>query len=126
MRAPALYTPLRHRTDFLRVRSRGQRKGNTLLQVRALPTPPAVSLHTQIRLGLPVSKKYGSAVERNRFKRLVRAALRELLGELASGWDLVILPREAHQVKMSEVLASLRFLLGEIGVLRMATPGEDA
>ena len=126
MPARALYTPLRHRADFQRVRSRGQRKGDALLQVRALPTPATVTMTTDIRLGMPVSKKYGSAVERNRFKRLVRAALQELRSELAPRWDLVILPREAHGVKMPEVLASLRFLCGGIGVLRLPAPGDDA
>jgi ribonuclease P protein component len=67
-----------------------------------------------------VSKKYGSAVERNRFKRVVRAAFRALAAELTPGWDVLVLPRAAHGVKMTEVLVALRQLLSALGVLQPA------
>ena len=124
MRTPAVYTPLRRRGDFARIRAQGQRKGNALLQVRACPTPRATVADTAIRLGVAVQKKYGNAPARNRFKRLVRAALRALQDELTPGWDLVILPRAAHDVKMMDIYVALRQLLGILGVLRAPTPTE--
>jgi ribonuclease P protein component len=69
-------------------------------------------------LGIIVSKKYGSAVARNRFKRLVRAALRTLAPELTPGWDVLVLPREAKGVTMPDVLASFRQLLDKLGLLK--------
>ncbi len=96
----------------------GRRKGDALLQVRVLPHPSEPSGQCPIRLGMIVSKKYGSAVARNRFKRLVRAALRVLAPELTPGWDVLVLPREAHEVSMWEVLASFRQLLGALGLLQ--------
>lgn len=41
------------------------------------------------RLGIAVSKKYGKAVNRNRFKRLVREVFR---AERAVGYDMLVLP----------------------------------
>ena len=117
MRGP-VYTPLRRRSDFQRVHAQGQRKGDSLLQVRVLPTPPQVPLDTPIRLGILVGKKYGSAVERNRFKRVVRAALRELRDDVQPGWDILVLPRAVREAKMQQVRDSLRALLGELGVVR--------
>ena len=118
MQARASYTSLRRRADFSRVHVQGQRKGDALLQVRVLPRPASVTVQSPIRLGIIVSKKFGSAVERNRFKRIIRAAIRALGPEFIPDWDVLVLPREAHEVKMSEVYASLRRLLGTLGVLR--------
>ena len=47
------------------------------------------------RLGVAVSKKIGGAVERNRAKRIIRAAYNELEGELKKGYLVVISAREA-------------------------------
>ena len=47
------------------------------------------------RLGLSVSKKIGSAVERNRAKRIIRAAYDPLREELRPGFLIVISAREA-------------------------------
>ena len=117
-----VYTSLRRRADFQRLHAQGRRKGDTVLQVRALPTPSQVPLASPLRLGILVSKKYGSAVERNRFKRIVRAALRSLREACVPGWDILILPREARGVKMPEIRDALRRLLSALGVTRDTDP----
>jgi len=125
MRATAIYTPLRRRRDFQRVHTQGRRKGDLLLQVRVMPTPPPSSLTPPIRLGMLVSKKYGSAVARNRFKRLVRAAVRELAAEFWPGWDILVLPRAAHAANMQEVRDALRGLLSALGVVCSAETSNE-
>jgi len=123
MQAHAIYTPLRRRADFSRVHSQGRRKGDALVQVRVLRRPAPPTGTAPIRLGILVSKKYGSAVERNRFKRIVRAAVHALGPFFTPGWDILVLPRESHAAKMPEMLASLHQLLGALEVL--ADDGAD-
>ena len=53
------------------------------------------------RLGLSVSKKIGSAVERNRAKRIIRAAYDPLRSQLKTGFLIVISARGAIVGKKS-------------------------
>lgn len=71
-----------------------------------------------VRYGITVSVKVGNAVTRNRARRVIRAAFRLLLPELAPGWDLVFVARSktAH-VKMPVVLAAMRKQLQKAGIL---------
>ena len=57
------------------------------------------------RLGLSVSKKIGSAVARNRAKRIIRAAYDPLRPRLKSGFLIVISAREAINGKKSTDVA---------------------
>ena len=58
------------------------------------------------RIGLSVSKKLGGAVERNRAKRVMRAAFDTVKGELKTGNLIVISARFAIKGKKSTVVAS--------------------
>lgn len=49
------------------------------------------------RLGLAVTRKTGCAVMRNRVKRVVREFFRLNQGRLASGHDLVVVPKKTLQ-----------------------------
>jgi ribonuclease P protein component len=60
---------------------------------------PLVVLVTQpnilktIRVGVTAAKTVGTAVHRNRAKRLLRESMRPYLPTLASGWDLILIAR---------------------------------
>lgn len=63
------------------------------------------------RLGVTVTKKYGKAHVRNRFKRIVREGFRYCLGDLPAGIQLNVKPRSAAQAATSlDILRELRRL----------------
>ncbi len=59
------------------------------------------------RLGLSVSRKVGPAVQRNRWKRLLREAFRLQVYELPAGVDLVVLPRRGVEPQLRPLSASI-------------------
>ena len=61
---------------------------NRLIVVYAAPNGLKYS-----RLGLSVGRKFGTAVRRNRIKRLLREAFRLEFPQLPLGFDLVCVPR---------------------------------
>ena len=70
------------------------------------------------RVGLSVSKKLGGAVERNRAKRVIRAAYDSVKSELKTGNLIVISPRSAiASAKSTDVTRELRNAFGELGLL---------
>lgn len=70
------------------------------------------------RLGLSVSKKLGGAVERNRAKRVIRAAYDSVKAELKAGNLIVISPRSAISgAKSTDVARELGRIFGELGLL---------
>ena len=84
---------LKTRADFLRLsRARRQATGTMIVQARRRPegAPPG----RDIRVGYTCSKKVGNAVARNRAKRRLRAAAREILpAKGRAGWDYVLIGR---------------------------------
>lgn len=67
------------------------------------------------RYGITTSKKLGGAVQRNRARRLLRAAVRAAEGELPVGKDLVFVAREKILgAKSPEVAAALRGALQRV------------
>lgn len=57
-----------------------------------------------IRYGITTGKKIGNAVRRNRAKRIIRAAFRELLPDIKNGYDFVFVARvKTPYVKSSDI-----------------------
>ena len=97
---------LRRRREFLAVKERGTRLHAGDYLILALPNECGRS-----RLGVTVSSKVGGAVVRNRVKRWLREAFREVAGELPAV-DLVVIARpsapRAGAAAATAALASAR------------------
>ena len=65
------------------------------------------------RLGMSVSRKVGTAVRRNRIRRLLREAFRLMQHDLPSGYDLVVVVVRPHEPLM---LAEYQKMLAAIVV----------
>ena len=92
---------VRRRADYLRIQGHGCRVTSKhfvfLLALRESPGPA--------RLGITVSRKVGTAVVRNRAKRLVREAFQHLPDLVPDGVDLVVIVRSMWTgAKMADVV----------------------
>jgi ribonuclease P protein component len=74
--------------DFKRVRQSGKSYAHPLVVLVAQPNQSQ-----NIRVGVTAGKTVGTAVARNRAKRLLREVMRPMLPSLASGWDLILVAR---------------------------------
>ena len=84
---------LKKRADFLRA-ARGIRRVEGAVTLETCATPDTQAAPSKLRIGFTASKKIGNAVARNRAKRRLRAAARELLPLLGRpGHDYVLVAR---------------------------------
>ncbi|MFW6050564.1 MAG: ribonuclease P protein component [Myxococcota bacterium] len=79
---------LRRRGEFTRVQSRGRRIHTPHFLIILLPRPDEGQ-----KLGITVTKKVGTAVQRNRVKRLVREVFRRHRERLPSGANYVVIAK---------------------------------
>ncbi len=74
--------------DFRRVRRDGRSYAHPLLVLIVLACDEG-----QLHVGVTASRGIGTAVKRNRAKRLLREAMRTSLPSLATGWDVLLVAR---------------------------------
>jgi ribonuclease P protein component len=97
---PAHYR-LKSRADFQQVFATRQSAADGVLRIHA-----CASKTCHPRLGLSVSRRLGGAVERNRYKRLLREAFRLSFAELPD-LDLVVIPQGRRTAELAQFQASL-------------------
>lgn len=88
------------------MRSQGRSWAHPLLVLVARPNDVGYT-----RVGVAASRRLGSAVERNRARRLLREAARLCYPHICPGWDLVLIARspvrDASMPQVCRVFASL-------------------
>lgn len=128
-------TTLNQNRDFQRAYRRGKSFVHPLLVTYAVKSNRPVA-----RIGLTATKKIGKANRRNRARRIIREAYRQLEPTLPTGYDFVFVARartSSREVKMDDVKrvmeGHMKKLLRETGVPSRQTsakgkmqPGREA
>ena len=108
------YEPITRNNDFVRAYSRGKSyvHSHIVLYVRKNRAG-----HT--RVGLTASKKIGNAVMRNRARRVMRAALYQVLDRELGPVDIVLVARGiTPRLKSTKLAPTLQKLLQDAGLLQ--------
>ncbi|MCA9066238.1 MAG: ribonuclease P protein component, partial [Planctomycetaceae bacterium] len=100
------YQHLRRATDIRRVFDEGRKRSDSHLLIFAMENG-----FPYTRIALSVSRRHGGAVQRNRKKRLLREAFRQLQQQLPVGLDLVLIPRHRSDSSLADYSTSLSRLL---------------
>jgi ribonuclease P protein component len=110
---------LLRRGEFLAA-AKGKRASSSLLTLQCIETAPDAGP----RLGLTVTKKAGGAVERNRMRRRLRQAVRQIAPVAARpGHDYVIVARhELLGAKFDQLLAELETAFRRVHSAKPAKP----
>ena len=104
---------LKENKDFRRLYYRGRSEASSNLVTYAMK-----SRYGETRVGITSGKKIGGAVQRNRARRVIRAAFSELEGRVCGNYDIVFVARtKTTVVKMQSVLADMEAQLTELGVI---------
>ena len=100
-------------TDFKRVRSNGKSYAHPLVVLYVMLSDQAVT-----RVGVTATRTIGNAVRRNRAKRLLRAAMADLMPETVPGCDLLLVARTPLPLAdFSQARTALASLLQRAGLL---------
>lgn len=104
---------LKENKDFRRLYYRGKSLASDNLVTYAMKNRGG-----GCRIGITTSKKIGNAVERNRSRRVIRAAFSELEGRINGSYDFVFVARsKTSRVKMQDVLCSMTEHFKSLGVI---------
>lgn len=105
---------LKQNKDFRRLYYRGKST--------AQPTIVAYAMKNrlgQTKVGITTGKKIGGAVERNRARRVIRAAFSEFENDLCGNYNIVFVARtKTTQVKMQIVRNDMEKALKTLGVIK--------
>lgn len=105
---------LKQNTEFHRAYGRGKVKA-----APAIVTYAVKSRGMGCRIGVTTSKKLGSAVERNRCRRIIKAAYSSISSRCEGNWDIVFVARhKTKSLKTGDIAPVMLAQLTELGVIR--------
>ena len=106
---------LKQNSDFRRAYGRGKSFSDPALVTYVLRNNRA----GVCRMGITTSKKIGNAVERNRSRRIIRAAFRELTPTVKGGYDFVFVARSrTKHLKSTDIQKIMLHQLNKAGVIK--------
>jgi ribonuclease P protein component len=115
---------LKRRAEFLRVAGAGRKSvtPGLILQVAPQPDAAASPEGCALRVGFTASRKVGIAVERNRARRRLRAAVQQVMAlHAAPGRDYVLIARAGTVRRpFAALLGDLEAALRQAGAYREA------
>ena len=105
---------IKRNNDFLRIYKKGKSVADKCVVCYVSPNRLG-----KVRLGLTTSKKIGNAVARNRARRVLRAAFREVYPMIKPGFDIILVARTKTTFTKSTALTPiLTAQLGKLGALQ--------
>jgi ribonuclease P protein component len=111
---------LKQNSEFHRAYGRGKVKTSPLLVTYAVK-----NRGMGCRIGITAAKKLGSAVERNRCRRIIRAAFSSISSDCSGNWDIVFVARfKTKKLKSCDLIPVMQNHLTELGVIRSSTGAE--
>jgi ribonuclease P protein component len=110
---------LRSYQEFKQVYQKGSRHHGKWLILRVFSQQKPGESAMPTRIGISISQKVSKkAVVRNRIKRRIRAACRQLLPEISPGWEIVIVVKsQSQECEYGDFLQELRQLLAQTEVI---------
>jgi len=115
---------LRLRGEFERVRQNGRSWPHRFFVLIVLPQadrPEALP-----RIGVAAGKRLGGAVTRNRFKRKLREAVRQVYPNIQSGVDMILIARApSAEASVAQITAALTETLQRAKVWQNMAPREE-
>ena len=107
------YRPITRNKEFSRAYARGKAFVHPKLVLYVVKNRLG-----KTRVGITATKKIGNAVQRNRARRVIRAALYEILPYQVGGLDLVFVARgETARCKSGEIRLAAEQLLKDAGLV---------
>jgi ribonuclease P protein component len=100
--------------DFRRIYARGKSFVAPVLVTYVLKNRT-----NNVRVGITTSKKIGNAVKRNRSRRVIRAAYREIAPFVKNGYDLIFVARARTPfIKSTDLVKIVSSQLKQAGILK--------
>ena len=104
---------LKKSSDFQRVRRAGKAIAHPFVVLLYLPNES-----DQVRVGVAAGKSIGNAVQRNRAKRVLRAAMQVFLADLRPGFDIILIARKpVLKARSTDLINILQPRLEKAGLL---------
>ena len=105
---------LKKNKDFRRIYLKGQSYVSPVIVTYIIK-----NRRNNIRFGITTSKKIGNAVKRNRSRRIIKEAYREMLPSIKSGYDFVFVARgRTPESNTNEILKHMEKHLKRANILK--------